>query len=662
MDSEKYVAASLIDERAEDLYENAPCGYLSTLPNGLIIKINSTLLSWLGYDREEVLFKKRLQDFFVIGGRMFYETHHAPLLKMQGRVNELNYDLLLKAGGVLPVLLNSIQLKDDAGVPQLNRVTVFNIIDRKKYELELLQAKKKAEEAAKAKATFLSTVSHEFRTPLNAIIGIASLLDKTDLTAQQAKYLDVLKFSSENLLNLINDILDFSKVEAGKIVLEEKYFHIRHLLNSILYSQQYKAQEKGITLTLQLDDALPEYMYGDSVKIGQVLTNLLSNAIKFTENGLVSLQLQLLEQEEVTCKLLFKVIDTGIGIPEDQQAKIFEEFTQASPEINPVYGGTGLGLAISQRLLSLFGSRIYVSSQSGVGSEFFFVIELPVGQAEVTQEHKAIGSEPTALKPLKGVRLLLAEDNEINVFVVSEYLRQWGVYFDVASNGAQAVELARQNTYDIVLMDLQMPVMDGYEATRAIRSMEHEQYKRLPIIAFTASARFDYKDKIVAAEITSLLTKPFRVEELYATIAKSVSLDSLEQDEECDAKAPYLHLEEREIHSGKAPISIQEYIKVTRNNRDSLNRLLLLTIKHFEQYKVDFAKALLNRDAKGMGDLAHKIKVTLQTLEAVKLQRVIASGRSCLATADKALLLQINNELQEAFDCVVVELKKHLDV
>jgi signal transduction histidine kinase/CheY-like chemotaxis protein/HPt (histidine-containing phosphotransfer) domain-containing protein len=663
-DIDERIAAALMDERAEDLYEHAPCGYLSTLPNGLIVKINATMLQWMGLERQEVLLKKRLQDLLSIGGKMFYETHHAPLMQMQGFVNELSYDLTPRAGGILPVLINSVQLKDDAGMPLLNRITVFNITDRRKYELELLNAKKKAEEAARAKASFLSTVSHEFRTPMNAIIGIADLLQKTNLSDQQSHYVDILKFSSENLLNLINDILDFSKIEAGKIKLEEGPFDLRILLQNTLGSLSFKAQEKGLALSLSFEEAVPDFVYGDAGKLGQVLTNLLGNALKFTEQGTVRLQVNVLAQGGEMAELEFRVKDTGIGIAPDQHQRIFEEFTQGSQEITTKYGGTGLGLSISQRLLKLFGSRLFLKSQPGQGSEFYFTLELPLVRRE-TARLEAAQPLPARAGSLQGLRLLLAEDNAINIMVVAEYLTEWGVTYDVASNGKEALALVQQHTYDLVLMDLQMPLLNGYEAATAIRSLEGEQYQNLPIIAFTASARADYQERILDAGINDMIGKPFRPKDLYALLVRYGPATVLcepaatAKGEAVATPQPPV-AEDRGIETDGATISLQQYRQITRSNRQSLQKLILLTIKHFQEYKSAFDAALLSRDTNQMGELAHKIKLTLHVLEAEQISEAISSSRDLLQTATSQELRNASSSIRQALDCAIVELKMHL--
>ena len=510
----------LLEESAEELYENAPCGYISTRPDGTLIKVNQTFLSWTGYSREELLAGKRLVDMLSIGGKIFHETHLAPLLRMQGFVNELQLELVLKDGHHLPILLNAVQKRDAAGNPLVHRITVFNITDRKKYERELLLARQKAEQATQAKADFLSMVSHEIRTPLNAIIGTASLLQRTPLTAQQQRYIRILRSSSDNLLSLLNAILDFSKIEAGKVALEERDFEPRSLVHSILFGLEVKAEEKSLAIRLELDERLPTFLRGDSIKIGQVLTNLVSNAIKFTSQGSVTLALRVRELDAETVTLDFRVTDTGIGIAQEHLQRIFEEFTQAHYDINTKYGGTGLGLAICQRLLALHGSRLSVESTPGRGSSFFFPLRLKLGKALEAPPPTASG---TTGPSLVGVKMLVADDNDINVYILTQFLREWGVDFDVVGDGRQAIEKVRAGNYALVLMDLQMPELDGYDATRLIRSLPEEKYQQLPILALTASTRIGLEDRLESSGFTDFVGKPFKPEELFDKLVQYAS-------------------------------------------------------------------------------------------------------------------------------------------
>ena len=391
-------------------------GWYSSSGNHTIVRVNRTFLEWMGHQREELLNGKRFQDLLTVGGKLFHETHYAPLLRLQGAVHEINFELVTKNGRKLPFLVNSVHKKDSAGRPVLTRTTLFNITDRKNYERELLLTRKKAQEAeqaARARADFVSMVSHEIRTPMNAIIGLAQLLIQTRLSAEQEKYLHILQSSSENLLSLVNNILDFSKIEASKLVLEERRFDLRQLTYGIFYGLNIKAEQKGLAVRVELDEQLPTALRGDPVKLGQVLTNLLANAIKFTEQGSVTLAARVRQCTAESVLVEFRVTDTGIGIPRDRQAQIFEEFTQASYDIHLKYGGTGLGLAICQKLLALYDTRLDVESEPGVGSSFSFSLPLKVAPDEQPSQ-QSTGKLLSKERSLQGLRVLVAEDNTVN--------------------------------------------------------------------------------------------------------------------------------------------------------------------------------------------------------------------------------------------------------
>jgi CheY-like chemotaxis protein len=382
----------------------------------------------------------------------------------------------------------------------------------------LLQARKKAEDATRAKADFLSMMSHEIRTPMNAIIGLSNLLDQTGLLPRQEKYVQLLKASSENLLNLLNDILDFSKLEAGKATLEARSFGLHGLLQGVIHGLGARAEQKQLAVRVEVDEQVPAWLIGDPVKLGQVLTNLVSNAIKFTEYGGVTVAVCVLARDEETVSLAFRVTDTGIGIPPERLDKVFEEFTQASNDIHRKYGGSGLGLTISQRLLELYGTRMQVESTYGKGSTFSFDLRLKVGQQAETSA--ASTRVDLASGALRGVKLLVAEDHELNVFVLSQFLRNWGVDFDVVADGQQALEQLEATEYELVLMDLQMPRMNGYEAASTLRLRSEERFRRLPIVALTASSRMGLQERIELAGFTDFIGKPFSPEELFTKIAR----------------------------------------------------------------------------------------------------------------------------------------------
>ncbi|HSP40610.1 MAG TPA: ATP-binding protein, partial [Gillisia sp.] len=359
---------NLPEESVEDLYENAPCGYISFLADGTIFRINNTLLQLLGYyEKKEVVRVKKIQDLFRIGGKIYFETHFFPLVKMQGFIKEINFDLLRKDGSYFPALLNVNQITFAEGTSTIYRASVLDITDRKKYEKVLLEGKEKAEEATRAKAEFLSTISHEIRTPLNAIVGIGNLFQKTSLNDLQKEYAGILQLSSSNLLELVNNLLDLSKLEADKIELEERGFSLNQLLEVLLHSFRVRASEKNIDLDIEFPENLHDHLLGDPIKLNQILTNLLGNAIKFTKEGFVKLKIEEVERSEKLTNLQFTVCDTGIGIPKDKLKIIFQEFSQASYDVNLEYGGTGLGLTISQKLLQMHGSELIVTSEEGKG-------------------------------------------------------------------------------------------------------------------------------------------------------------------------------------------------------------------------------------------------------------------------------------------------------
>ena len=394
-----------------------------------------------------------------------------------------------------------------------------NITSRKKNEQELIKAKDIAEKASLAKAQFLSTMSHELRTPLNAVIGITHLLLEDNPKSEQTENLHVLRFSAENLLALINDILDFSKIEAGKIEFEEIEFSLVELMQRLTKSMKLRAKEKHLQLDLKLDTDIPDFIMGDPTKLSQILNNLLSNAIKFTEQGKVSVKVEVHDRDNDWINLLFSVKDTGVGIPEDKLETIFEQFSQADSNTTRRFGGTGLGLTITKKLLQLQDSDIHVNSKPGQGSTFDFILKFKLSEKEVVSLlHTA---ERNRDKSFEGVKVLLVEDNWANVIIASKFMKKWEVDFEHAENGQTAVEKVGAQHFDLVLMDLQMPVMDGFQAALKIRSFN----QTIPIIALTASAMLETKVRIKDAGMNEIITKPFNPDELYHKILEWTNLN-----------------------------------------------------------------------------------------------------------------------------------------
>ena len=373
------VDEALLEESAEDLYEHAPCGYLSTLPDGTIAKVNQTLLDWTGYSRS-VLLQTRFQALLTVGSKIYYETHYAPLLRMQGYLNEIAFELGCADGRVLPVVVNSTLRKDLQGVPLFNRITLFDSTDRRRYERELLLARRRAEQVAKDKADLLSMLSHDIRNPLNAVMGIVQLLELGPLTSGQRRHLGRLKSASEHMLELLNRVLELSRVESHSFAIEEVAFPVRRIVEDVVSTFEAEARNRELRLTSLVDDRVPASVIGDPIALRQILINLVSNAVKFTEVGSVSVTVEAREVAADAVTLVFAVADTGIGIAPEQQERILNEFTQASYETAVKFGGSGLGLAITRKLLAVYGSRVQVDSTPGVGSTFSFTLRLPTGR------------------------------------------------------------------------------------------------------------------------------------------------------------------------------------------------------------------------------------------------------------------------------------------
>ena len=371
-----------LQESAEELYEHAPCGYLSTLTDGTIVRVNQTFLDWTGASREALLSGTRFQTLLTIGSRIYYETHYAPLLRMQGFVNELALDVIGGGGRILPVLLNSRQKRDAGGSPLFNRITLFDSTDRRRYERELLLARRKAEQIAKDKADLLAMLSHDIRNPLNALMGVVQLLERSNLSERQQRFVSLLKSSSGNMLDLLNHVLELSKLESGTFALVERPFSLRGIVEDVMSTFEAAAREKGVTLNVSIADELPATLLGDEVALRQILSNLVGNAVKFTAAGAVTLRVGVTDNGTDAVTLAIAVSDTGIGIAPDVIDRIFNEFTQASYQTGVRFGGTGLGLTIARRLLALYGSSIGVQSVPGEGSTFSFTLRLPLPPGE----------------------------------------------------------------------------------------------------------------------------------------------------------------------------------------------------------------------------------------------------------------------------------------
>lgn len=379
---------------------------------------------------------------------------------------------------------------------------------------EMINTREMAIRAVQAKSEFLSNMSHELRTPLNSILGMTDLLKETNLNSQQQDLLTVLRRNGESLLQLIDDILHFSKLESGKIPLNCEAFSLQEIVSKVVEMLKPLADRKNLSLSTRVSSTLPIFLQGDPQKLEQILVNLMGNAIKFTREGRISLHVE--KGPGGPEEVLFSIQDTGIGIPKEKMMDLFKRFSQTDASISKFYGGTGLGLAISKQLTELMGGKIWVESEPGQGSKFQFTVRLPA-TAKVTEPKKE-NSSVSQNFDLSGRRILLAEDSKDNALLISLYLKGTGCQLDHVENGKAALESFSSSDYDLILMDMQMPEMDGYSATRWIRILEKQKNKKVIVIALTAFAFQEEADKSLAAGCDLHLNKPITKPALLKTL------------------------------------------------------------------------------------------------------------------------------------------------
>jgi PAS domain S-box-containing protein len=403
---------------------------------------------------------------------------------------------------------------------QANKIAEHSLMKGNKALTELMIAKKQVEESMKVKEQFLANMSHEIRTPMNAIVGFTSLLLKTPISIDQRQYIDAIKTSGENLLVIINDILDFSKIQSGKINFEQIELQLSTGMSSLTEMMLPKSVEKNIKLSTKIDKRIHDYLIGDPTRLNQILVNLVGNAIKFTERGEIRIAVDLLEETEEAVKLKFSVSDTGIGIAKEKLNSIFEGFTQATNDTTRKYGGTGLGLSIVKQLVELQGGTIQVESHPGKGSVFSFNLSFKKNHRKREQNNGFSREEEFDLSLLRGLKVLLVEDNVLNQVLARKVLSDWEWEVDVADNGLVAIEKMARNDFDLILMDIQLPEMDGYEATRYIRKKLSDPKRNIPIIAMTAHAIAGEAEKCFLAGMNEYVSKPFDPRDLYTKIAQ----------------------------------------------------------------------------------------------------------------------------------------------
>jgi PAS domain S-box-containing protein len=557
-----------------------------------------------GYSIEEAIGKKP--------GSMLQgpETNQETVAYIRNQIKEeksfraelLNYS---KTGKKYWIEFSIQPIYDDNGL-LINFIAVeSDITDRKNKEVELNEAKEKAEESGRIKQEFLSVVSHEIRTPLNGIIGMSNLLQKTQLSPQQSDYLNTIQISSENLSLIINSILDFSKIESGLLNIQVIPFNLKKILQNIINSNEFKAEQKGLGLFLKLDPKIDSHLIGDGIRLSQVLLNLISNAIKFTISGKIELEIRLVSKMNNALVLEFIVEDTGKGIPDKMQKIIFESFTQEDSSLGRKYGGTGLGLSISQKLVSLMGGELKLTSQENVGTKVSFILGFPINQEPTSLPENSTVSDSVLI----GKKILLVEDNTMNQFFAQKLLEGWGIKVDIANNGKEGVEMFGRKHYDCILMDIQMPEMDGIQATKIIR----QENKYIPIIALTALSVEEEADNFKSAGMNDFITKPFEAEYLkkklieYMLFFQSYSISS---------------------PKSKQTKTVQTYnnsllTQMMKGNQVQIRQMEQLFVNQAEEVIKQMHQYFLLENWKEIGLLAHKLKASIDMLQITNLKQEI---------------------------------------
>lgn len=599
------------EEKYRDIFENCVEGISQTTPDGRFISVNPALARIFQYDS--------VNDMLSNVTNMSQQLYAVPaqrekllqILNEKGQVTGFEVLMKRKDGTVFWASLSTRAVTDENGNLAYILGNIEDISERKTVEEITARAMRLAEEANRAKSDFLATMSHEIRTPISTIIGMTQLVLGTKLNQEQRKRLEITQKSSDHLLALIDNILDFSKIEAEKFELETHAFDLMRVITDALDIVRHQADEKGLSLIFVPGD-VPRHLKGDSNRLRQIIVNIVGNAIKFTQTGGVSLSVGHAENApspspENLVILMFNIKDTGIGIPHEKLDTIFESFTQLDGSYTRNYGGTGLGLAICSRLVSLMGGRIWAESSPCQGSEFFFTARFsypsPLEIDAFERRDHASGDGFKMGRPLQRYHILLAEDYEVNRLVIVPLLEKQGHTVQVVENGADALAAVQRHDFDLVLMDVQMPVMDGLEATKRIRALSDPKKAHLPIIALTAHAVKGDREKFVAAGMNAYLSKPVKTEALRQTMNLV-----------CE-KRPVADAREK-------PVDFSYALELMGNDSHILHEVCKAILKRFPADVAELRAALSHHDYQTVSRIAHAVKSAAKSIGAGPLSTV----------------------------------------
>ncbi len=619
-----------------------------------IVMINDEITKIWGYTKEEILGRNieiLLPEYFrenlIVGRSHFLDLNDTRIIG-----NGVEIEGQRKDGEIFPVEIKIQEMKIEEKT--YFTAAIRDITESKKVMEELIQSKRTAEESMKAKEQFLAHMSHEIRTPMNAVVALTQMMLEMNPTLEQQPFLDSIRASAENLLVIINDILDFSKIEAGKIELQMKQFSLRKLVDELNNTAKYISLEKSIQIDFFVEESIPDNLIGDEVRLNQILLNLVSNAIKFTDRGSVMFNCSKISGADDSVLLKFTISDSGTGIPEDKVGSIFNSFEQLSNQGALTKQGTGLGLAIVKKLVELNQGQIYVESVMGVGSKFVVELNFHVGSSI----HAMEAIHETNLLPgkidLSGIKVLIVEDNIMNIFVATKVLQKYGAWYMVAKNGFEALDIFRENDFDVILMDLGMPLMDGYETTTRIRGEFPEPKNRIPIIALTAFASLDPKDSQPETGMTDKLSKPYKPDDLVKKIASVLANKMIQMNADIDSS-----------DSTDLPVTPLIDLSVMSEIGGDDNEFVFEMVTLFLRDTPGYIKAMENEIASGnfkkAADVAHSMKPTLGYVGLTSLEPKFELYNNILKTEkNKVKLQELLNDIKKVIANAYVELREYL--
>lgn len=587
------------EEKYRNIIANMNLGLLEVDANEHIIYANNSFCDMCGYELEELLGKNASAIFW--NEEELIANEEVVRRRKQGASDAYEIKTRNKNGEQKWWLISGAPSFDNKGNFVGSIGIHLDITLQKTLEYELRKAKSDAELSAQAKEVFLANMSHEIRTPMNAILGIGRLLEKTHLGTQQKFYLQTIHNAASNLLVIINDLLDFSKIEAGKLTLEHIGFDLNALMRNAIQILNHKAEEKGLLFKHTCSKEINGILIGDPYRINQILMNLLSNSLKFTDSGTVTVACELLSDDATTQLVRFKVMDTGIGMSKDFLANLFDKFSQEDESVTRKYGGTGLGMSISKQLIEMMGGTIDVQSEKNQGTTISFDIQFRKGTAADIEQ---MAPDIIDTQILKGKRILLVEDNDMNRLLANTILTQYGAGVTEAANGSVAIELIGAQIFDLVLMDVQMPVKDGIETTKQIRM---ELDSSIPIIALTANAYKKEAERCLNAGMNDFISKPFEEKALVQMVATWLGRTAPQGG---DPEEPAMMAEEQP----ELLYNLEKLEAISRNNDDFVEKMLAMFCESMPDLVLQLQEAAEQNDWKKVAALAHRMKPSLHTM------------------------------------------------